>query len=107
MDAVATLHGSNPPLIHRDLKLENLLINSSHNGIKLCDFGSATSETFHPNIDWTMNQVCNEQRYTGNVLPEKDRPLLIYRELNSKYITLANNFGGGNCKTYHPNVQSA
>ena len=100
MDAVATLHGSNPPLIHRDLKLENLLINSSHNGIKLCDFGSATSETFHPNIDWTMNQVCNEQRYTGNVL-------LIYRELNSKYITLANNFGGGNCKTYHPNVQSA
>ena len=82
MDAVATLHGSNPPLIHRDLKLENLLINSSHNGIKLCDFGSATSETFHPNIDWTMNQVCNEQRYTGNILPE--RPLLIYREL--KYI---------------------
>ena len=105
MDAVATLHGSNPPLIHRDLKLENLLINSSHDGIKLCDFGSATSETFHPNIDWTMNQVCNEQRYTGNVLPEK--PLLIYREINSKYITLANNFGGGNCKTYHPNVQSA
>ena len=41
MDAVATLHGSNPPLIHRDLKLENLLINSSHNGVKLCDFGSS------------------------------------------------------------------
>ena len=71
MDAVATLHGSNPPLIHRDLKLENLLINSFYNGIKLCDFGSATSETFHPNIDWTMNQVCNEQIYTGNVLQEK------------------------------------
>ena len=57
MDAVATLHGSHPPIIHRDLKLENLLISSSRTGIKLCDFGSATTETFQPNMNWTMNQV--------------------------------------------------
>ena len=57
MDAVATLHTSHPPIIHRDLKLENLLINNLKNGIKLCDFGSATTETFQPNIDWTINQV--------------------------------------------------
>ena len=57
MDAVSVLHSSNPPIVHRDLKLENLLINSKRNGIKLCDFGSATTETFHPNMNWTMNQV--------------------------------------------------
>ena len=57
MDAVSVLHSSNPPIVHRDLKLENLLINTKRNGIKLCDFGSATTETFHPNINWTMNQV--------------------------------------------------
>ena len=57
MDAVATLHGSHPSIIHRDLKLENILVNSSRNGIKLCDFGSATTETFRPTMDWTMNQV--------------------------------------------------
>ena len=57
MDAVSTLHSSHPPIIHRDLKLENLLMNSKQNGMKLCDFGSATTETHHPNINWTMNQV--------------------------------------------------
>ena len=57
MDAVSVLHSSNPPILHRDLKLENLLINSKCNGIKLCDFGSATTETIHPNVNWTMNQV--------------------------------------------------
>ena len=56
MDAVSALHAAHPPLIHRDLKLENLLIDKNMKKIKLCDFGSATSETFRPNPDWTMNQ---------------------------------------------------
>jgi serine/threonine protein kinase len=39
LDAVAPLHDASPPVIHRDLKLENILF--SHDGlIKLCDFGS-------------------------------------------------------------------
>mmetsp|Transcript_1675 Transcript_1675/g.4713 ORF Transcript_1675/g.4713 Transcript_1675/m.4713 type:complete len:451 (+) Transcript_1675:31-1383(+) len=40
--AVAHLHAQNPPITHRDLKLENVLCSSS--GVyKLCDFGSATT----------------------------------------------------------------
>lgn len=54
--AVAAMHRSQPPVIHRDLKLENLLVDSSGKNLKLCDFGSATTETFTPNSDWTMTQ---------------------------------------------------
>ncbi|RWS13836.1 AP2-associated protein kinase 1-like protein [Dinothrombium tinctorium] len=41
-EAVAKLHHSNPAIIHRDLKIENIL--KSDNGhFVLCDFGSATT----------------------------------------------------------------
>ncbi|KAJ6228075.1 numb-associated kinase [Anaeramoeba flamelloides] len=44
-DAVCAMHTLDPPMIHRDLKCENLLI--SQNGkIKLCDFGSATYKIY-------------------------------------------------------------
>ncbi len=54
--AVAKMHRSTPPVVHRDLKLENLLVDDSGKMLKLCDFGSATTETFSPNESWTMNQ---------------------------------------------------
>ena len=42
--AVAHLHAQQPPIAHRDLKLENVLVGAS--GVcKLCDFGSATTRT--------------------------------------------------------------
>ncbi|KAJ6218280.1 hypothetical protein RDWZM_009437 [Blomia tropicalis] len=41
-EAIARMHQSDPPIIHRDLKVENVLI--SEGGIHLlCDFGSATT----------------------------------------------------------------
>ncbi|KAG0225165.1 hypothetical protein BGX31_007722 [Mortierella sp. GBA43] len=40
-EAVAFLHYSNPPILHRDIKVENILL--SNNDYKLCDFGSATT----------------------------------------------------------------
>ncbi len=47
--AVAHLHGQSPPIAHRDIKLENLLlqgdlscIGSGQGRLVLCDFGSAT-----------------------------------------------------------------
>ncbi|CAI4728878.1 CNT_collapsed_G0047220.mRNA.1.CDS.1 [Saccharomyces cerevisiae] len=36
---VAAMHALQPPLIHRDIKIENVLI-SANNEYKLCDFGS-------------------------------------------------------------------
>ncbi|KAF9352178.1 hypothetical protein BGX34_000134 [Mortierella sp. NVP85] len=43
-EAVAFLHYSNPPILHRDIKVENILL--SGNDYKLCDFGSATTNIF-------------------------------------------------------------
>ncbi|XP_049823586.1 cyclin-G-associated kinase isoform X2 [Aethina tumida] len=53
--AVSHMHSQAPPIIHRDLKIENLLI-SSESTIKLCDFGSATVEVFRPDLTWSANQ---------------------------------------------------
>ncbi|MDO5810880.1 MAG: Hsp70 family protein [Methanobrevibacter sp.] len=43
-----TLHSSNPPIVHRDLKLNNILLNYNSNGdieIKISDFGVAKELT--------------------------------------------------------------
>ena len=40
-EGVACMHNSRPPLLHRDLKVENILQSSSIS-YKLCDFGSAS-----------------------------------------------------------------
>ncbi|KXT14729.1 hypothetical protein AC579_6369 [Pseudocercospora musae] len=43
-EGVATMHYLKPPLLHRDLKVENVLISKTANGTpvyKICDFGSA------------------------------------------------------------------
>eukprot|EP01135_Chromosphaera_perkinsii_P002317 Nk52_evm103s221 gene=Nk52_evmTU103s221 len=46
-EAVAHMHFKTPAVIHRDLKVENVLFQSG--GIfKLCDFGSATTNAFQP-----------------------------------------------------------
>lgn len=46
-EGVAHMHNSSPPLLHRDLKVENIL-QSSATSFKLCDFGSATTVTRPP-----------------------------------------------------------
>lgn len=40
--AIKYLHSQNPPIQHRDLKVENILLHQKV--FKLCDFGSASTE---------------------------------------------------------------
>lgn len=50
--AVLHMHTQQPPITHRDLKLENLLI-AKDGTVKLCDFGSSTSACHLIDDKWT------------------------------------------------------
>uniref|UniRef100_A0A8C8RKI8 non-specific serine/threonine protein kinase n=1 Tax=Pelusios castaneus TaxID=367368 RepID=A0A8C8RKI8_9SAUR len=49
-EAVARLHHCKTPIVHRDLKVENILLNDNGNYV-LCDFGSATNKYLNPQKD--------------------------------------------------------
>ncbi|VEL26814.1 unnamed protein product, partial [Protopolystoma xenopodis] len=53
--AVQHMHQQSPPIIHRDLKMENLLLTDSFI-LKLCDYGSASTKTFSPDPTWSALQ---------------------------------------------------
>ncbi|KAF2077105.1 hypothetical protein CYY_001614 [Polysphondylium violaceum] len=46
-ESVAYMHSQSPPIIHRDLKVENVLLEEESGLYKLCDFGSATQDITH------------------------------------------------------------
>jgi len=52
-NAISHVHRYN--IIHRDLKPQNILFDNK-GFVKLCDFGSATMDSYHPNSDWTPVQ---------------------------------------------------
>lgn len=62
-EAVNYMHELNPPIIHRDLKVENILYNEGK--YKLCDFGSATTRVYKLETTSERNEATDDiQRNT-------------------------------------------
>ncbi|XP_077417435.1 cyclin-G-associated kinase [Vanacampus margaritifer] len=81
--AVQHLHKQKPHIIHRDLKIENLLI-SNQGTIKLCDFGSATTVAHYPDYSWSaQKRSMVEDEITRNTTPAYRTPEMI--DLYSNY----------------------
>lgn len=81
--AVSHMHKQSPPIIHRDLKIENLLF-SVKGLIKLCDFGSSTTKELHPNENWTaLQRSLAEDEIQKNTTPMYRAPEMI--DLYSNY----------------------
>lgn len=53
------MHLQNPPIAHRDIKLENIL-RGADNKWKICDFGSSTT-TQHDNITQDNRYLIQEE----------------------------------------------
>lgn len=62
-DAVSRLHHCQTPIIHRDLKVENILLNDMGNYV-LCDFGSATGKVLDPTVHGVTAVEEEIQKYT-------------------------------------------
>ncbi|XP_067895072.1 BMP-2-inducible protein kinase isoform X2 [Heterodontus francisci] len=62
-EAVARLHQCKTPIIHRDLKVENILLSDTGNYV-LCDFGSATHKILNPQVHGVSSVEDEIKKYT-------------------------------------------
>ncbi|XP_043465484.1 AP2-associated protein kinase 1 isoform X2 [Leptopilina heterotoma] len=62
-EAVSRLHHCQTPIVHRDLKVENILLAETGNYV-LCDFGSATGKTLNPNVQGASTVEEEIKKYT-------------------------------------------
>ncbi|KAK9881410.1 hypothetical protein WA026_016300 [Henosepilachna vigintioctopunctata] len=62
-EAVSRLHHCKTPIIHRDLKVENILKSDSGNYV-ICDFGSATARILNPSVSGAAAVEEEIKKYT-------------------------------------------
>ncbi|KAK9463819.1 uncharacterized protein V1516DRAFT_668794 [Lipomyces oligophaga] len=80
--AVAYIHGKN--IVHRDLKLENILLDK-HNGVKLCDFGFTREcepkrflQTFCGTMCYAAPEMVRGERYQGQAIDVWSLGIILY-----------------------------
>lgn len=71
---VAMCHHLSPPLIHRDIKIENVLIDAAGT-FKLCDFGSAVNYIAPPSSSLQLQEVKDD--IMQNTTPQYRAPEMI------------------------------
>ncbi|XP_054612569.1 AP2-associated protein kinase 1-like isoform X2 [Dunckerocampus dactyliophorus] len=62
-DAVSRLHQRKMPIVHRDLKVENILLHDKGHYV-LCDFGSATNKSLSPQTEGVAAVEEEIKKYT-------------------------------------------
>ncbi|EGD78991.1 NAK/GAK protein kinase [Salpingoeca rosetta] len=75
-DAVSFLHAQSPPIIHRDIKAENFLL-THDNVVKLCDFGSCTTETIDPAALDYRAKMATAERLEAMTTPQNRSPEML------------------------------
>lgn len=110
--AVQHMHNQCPPVIHRDLKVDNLLLSEDF-VIKLCDFGSATTTSYAPDHTWSsLQRLSVQEELEKFTTPMYRAPEMLDLYLNHP-IGIASDIWALGCIlfyltcTYHPFEDSA
>ncbi|KAI8890013.1 kinase-like protein [Backusella circina FSU 941] len=72
LKGLAYLHGHNPPIIHRDIKCDNIFINGAHGEVKIGDMGTAEMKlgkkyTVIGTPEFMAPEMYDEQGYSEKV----------------------------------------